>query len=82
MRKNFLKQEFIGLPVRVVECSDTTMKGMEGEIIDETKNMLVVETEQGIKKIAKKIATFEINGVVVEGKKIAYRPEDRIRKIR
>ena len=41
MRKNFLKQEFIGLPVRVVECSDTTMKGMEGEIIDETKNMLV-----------------------------------------
>ena len=35
-----------------------------------------------IKKVAKDIAKFEINGRIINGKKIKYRPEDRIRKIK
>ncbi|HDN50793.1 MAG TPA: ribonuclease P protein subunit [Thermoplasmatales archaeon] len=82
MTKNFLKQEFIGLPVRIINATDKSLERVQGEIIDETKHMLVIETEEGIKKVAKKIATFEIRGTMVEGKSIAYRPEDRIRKIK
>jgi len=82
MKENFLKKEFIGLPVKIVESTDKSLQGMEGEIIDETKNMLIIETDKGIKKVAKEIAKFEINGKIVDGKKIKYRPEDRIRKIR
>ena len=46
------------------------------------KNMLIIESQGKIKKIPKDIAVFEINGKVVDGKKIKYRPEDRIRKIK
>ena len=82
MSKNFLRQEFIGLKAKVLESSDASLKGIEGVIIDETKNILIIETKRGIKKIAKDIAIFEINGNVVDGKKIKYRPEDRIGKIK
>ncbi len=82
MTKNFLRREFIGLPVRVIEATDKSLIGLEGEIIDETKNMLIIESKGKVKKIAKDIAKFEINGKVVDGKKIKYRPEDRIRKIK
>lgn len=82
MTKNFLKQEFIGLPVRITHATDKSLEGIQGKIIDETQHMLIIETEERIKKVAKKAATFEINGTVVEGRSIAYRPEDRIRKIK
>ncbi|HEC77436.1 MAG TPA: ribonuclease P protein subunit [Thermoplasmatales archaeon] len=82
MTENFLKKEFIGLPVRILQSTDKSLEGIKGEIIDETKNMLIIETDRGIKKIAKEIAKFEIDGKIVEGKKIKYRPEDRIRKIK
>ena len=35
--KNFLKHEFIGLPVKVLKATDKSLEGVEGEIIDETK---------------------------------------------
>ncbi len=82
MSKNFLRQEFIGLKAKVLESKDASLKGIEGVIIDETKNMLIIDTGKRIKKIAKDIAVFEIAGNIVEGKKIKYRPEERIGKIR
>jgi len=82
MSKNFLRQEFIGLKAKVLTSRDPSLKGIEGIIIDETKNMLIIETNKGIKKIAKDIATFEIAGNIVNGKKIKYRPEERIGKIK
>ena len=81
MRKNILKQEFIGFRATVVDATDPTLCGVQGHILDETKNMLVIETDRGIKKVAKKNITFTINGEHIEGNRIAYRPEERIRKI-
>ncbi len=82
MTKNFLRGEFIGLTVRVIQSRDPSLLGVEGRIIDETKNMLVVESQGKIKKIAKDIAVFDIAGHMVEGRKIKYRPEERIGKIK
>jgi len=82
MSKNFLRQEFIGLKAKVLASKDPSLKGIEGTIIDETKNMIIIETNRGIKKIAKDIVKLEINGKIVEGRKIKYRPEDRIGKIK
>ena len=82
MTENFLRGEFIGLKAKVIDSRDVSLKGIEGIIIDETKNMLIIETSKGIKKVAKNIAIFEINGHSINGKKIRYRPEERIGKIR
>ncbi|MDD3492720.1 MAG: ribonuclease P protein subunit [Candidatus Thermoplasmatota archaeon] len=78
----FMKGELIGLPVRIQNCTDPSLQGVEGRLVDETKNTLVIGTPHGVKRVAKDIATFVIDGVTVRGADIAFRPEDRIRKIK
>ena len=84
--KKFAKDEFIGLHVKILKCTDPNLKGLNGLIVDETKNTFQIKTSQGNKKIAKKTAIFEFESddkkIIIDGKKIAYRPEDRIKKVR
>jgi ribonuclease P protein subunit POP4 len=80
--KKFIKGELIGRRVKVIDCTDRSLQGIEGHIVDETKHMLTVETTTTLKKIAKNTATFDIDGRTVNGQRIRYRPEDRIRKIK
>jgi ribonuclease P protein subunit POP4 len=84
--KNLARDEFIGLKVKILQCTDPTWNGCNGFIIDETKNTFHIKTEQGIKTIAKKTATFEFvvdnEKIKINGEKIAFRPEDRIKKVR
>ena len=74
--------EFIGNNLVVLECSAESFEGMCGKIIDETKNMLIIETNGVEKKIPKKCAVFEIGGKIVPGNKITFRAEDRPRKLK
>ncbi|MFO8132561.1 MAG: ribonuclease P protein subunit [Thermoplasmatota archaeon] len=80
-RKTFMKHEFIGLPIRVTDAADPTLQNVAGTIIDETKNTFLVRND-GTKRVPKHHTTFEIDGTEVRGDDIAYRPEDRIRKIK
>ena len=69
------KSEFIGRLAKITIHNNE----LTGKIIDETKNMLHLETSQGVKKIIKKQATIEIENEIVQGTKITKRPEDRIK---
>lgn len=85
--KTLARDELIGLHVRIRECTDPTWSNVTGKIIDETKNMFLIETSDGKqKKLAKKTAKFEFNikgeKIIIDGSKIVYRPEDRIKKVR
>ncbi len=84
--KTLSRDEFIGLRVKILECTDPTWIGQNGLIIDETKNTFLIEIKNKKKIIAKKTAKFEftINGekISITGEKIVFRPEDRIKKIR
>jgi len=84
--KNLAKEEFIGQNVKIVDCTDPNWKGQSGLIVDETKNTFLIKTNHGNKKIAKKTAMFEFKTndekIIIDGKKIVYRPEDRIKKVR
>jgi ribonuclease P protein subunit POP4 len=82
--KNIIKHELIGLEVEVVASRNPNHIGIKGLVVNETKNMLWIETPKGIKKIPKKYTVFMFtlpNGkkVKVNGNVIARRPEDRIR---
>ena len=79
--KNFIKGEFIGLPVRIGECRDPSFTGLEGTIIDETKNTFLIHTNTKEKRIAKDIAKFEIDGISIEGDRIKWQPWERIKRI-
>ncbi|HEC72664.1 MAG TPA: ribonuclease P protein subunit [Thermoplasmatales archaeon] len=85
--KALARDELIGLHVQIRECTDPTWNNVAGKIIDETKNTFIIETDDGKqKKIAKKTAKFEFNiegkKIIIDGSKIVYRPEDRIKKVR
>ena len=76
---DLIRGELIGLNVKVIG------KEIQGRIIDETKNLFVIETiDKKRKKLIKKNNIFEFlvhdNDIKVDGKILAMRPEDRIRK--
>ena len=84
--KKFAKGEFIGLHVTIKKCEDSQWEGISGLIINETKNTFLIRTNNKDKRIAKRIATFEFEyenkKITINGLKISFRPEDRIKKTR
>ncbi len=74
----------IGLTIKVVKSSNKSLEGIEGKIIDETKNTFTIETKSSEKKLLKNQITFKttIKGktVIIEGGCLTKRPEDRIKK--
>jgi len=82
--KNLIRHELIGLDVEVVGSTNKFHVGIKGLVVDETKNLLIIETRKGIKKIQKKGAKFiftipDGKKVKVNGTKIVVRPEERIK---
>lgn len=83
--KNILNHEWIGLKVKIAESSDPKRKGMEGIVLDETKNTIVLEIKTEKKVAPKKECVFEfdLNGekIIVKGKDVMKRPEDRLKDL-
>ena len=79
---NITSHEFIGLNTMIVESTNPQVIGLNGRIINETKSMFTINTQNGIKSIAKGTNNwkFSIDGkdIVVIGSKITKRPFDRI----
>ncbi|UCB58768.1 MAG: ribonuclease P protein subunit [Thermoplasmatales archaeon] len=80
------REELIGLHVKIKDCTDSSWKGKSGLIVDETKNTFLIKIDNKQKIIVKKTATFEFNikgrQIILNGSKISYRPENRIKKVR
>jgi len=79
---NIRSHEFIGLNTEIIQSSNPQVIGLNGRIINETKSMFTINTENGTKSFAKSTNNwkFSIQGkdIVVDGTKIAKRPFDRI----
>jgi ribonuclease P protein subunit POP4 len=83
--KNLVRHELIGLKVRVVEALNKSNVGMEGKVVDETRNTIVIEGKNVNKSLVKEQCIFLFylpsgERVKVEGKVLVGRPEDRIKK--
>jgi len=85
-KDRIVKDELIGRYVTIKECTDPNWINLSGRIIDETKNTFLLKIGNQNKRIAKNIATFEFGcerkKTVVEGKRLLFRPEDRVKKAR
>jgi len=82
---NLRKHELIGLQVRVMRSTDPGQRDLSGRVVDETRNMLVVEVGGVDKRIPKQGSRFRFDiqgGLEVEGDEIRFRPEDRVKKAR
>ncbi len=84
---NVGRHELIGLDMEVIQSNDKSYIGKSGRIVSETKNTLVLQDQDGrearlIKSIMKFKVKIEKNEVSIDGSKIAYRPEDRTKKVK
>jgi ribonuclease P protein subunit POP4 len=84
-KQNVSKHELIGLEARVVNSSDKNLIGTCGTIIDETKDMLVIDQAGKPKIVQKTSSIFKLTlpsgeDIDIDGAKLVARPEDRIKK--
>ena len=76
-----LKDELIGKEVRVIGSKNKDNIGIEGKIIDETKNTITVLGKSKKKLLKSQIKLMFINErLAVDGQLLAGRPEERIKK--
>ena len=80
--KNLINHEMIGLIVKVIKSTDPMKTNMTGKIIDETKNTFVLANGKILPK-KECVFEFDINEkVLLDGKTIMKRPEDRVKEWR
>ncbi len=80
--KDLLKKEVIGLHIIITDSRNKANIGIEGKIIDETKHTLLIRTNEGKKQLMKNNITFMIKEkkIMVQGKALAGKPEERIKR--
>jgi len=81
----FVQGELIGLKAKVVKSTNPSYMGVNGKVVDETRNTLVIRRENVNKVVVKNVSVFHFttaDGTVVEvdGNIIIGRPEDRVKK--
>ena len=52
--QNVFRHEFIGLPIEVALSSHAGYEGIKGKVVDETKNTIKIEDDNGNRKIIPK----------------------------
>ncbi len=84
-KNNIHKHELIGMTATVKSAHDKSHIEMKGRIVDETKNTFTLEVAGTEKMLPKKgmVLAIELkdSSVNVDCGKLAYRPEDRIKKL-
>ena len=83
--RNLVRHELTGLEVKVVESTNPSQAGLSGRVVDESRNILTIETKAGVKNLPKKDCVFSFRlpsgeRVRIEGHLLVARPEDRIKK--
>ena len=72
-------EEYIGSMLEVVHSSNSTLQGLRGKVLDETKYTFLLQVDGKEKRIMKKGNTFHINGKEIQGSLIMKRPEERLK---
>lgn len=83
--ENLVMHELIGLSVKIIRSTNPVNTGIEGRVIDETRNTIIIETKNGKKSFVKEQCTFSFllpsgERINVDGRILVARPEDRIKK--
>lgn len=83
--ENLVRHELIGLHVAVAGSTDAGKAGVEGRVVDETRQAITIQAESGEKRVPKDESVFhftlETGEIVeVEGSLLVARPEERILK--
>ena len=85
--RNLTRHELIGLTVSVVESTNPAQRGIQGLVLDETKNTIVLTDGRKDRRLQKVGLTLQFtfsdsSSVEVSGDDIRGRPVDRVKMYR
>ena len=86
-KKDLIYSTFIGYKIEIIRSTIENLNGKNGTVIDETKNLIVIEDENKKEiKIPKNSSIFKFfleNGetAIIDGEKICFRPHERPKKV-
>jgi ribonuclease P protein subunit POP4 len=83
--ESLARHELIGLKMLVETSSNRSQNGLSGQVVDETRNTFLLETEAKVLRLAKKNTSLiftlpEGQNVRVYGSILISQPENRISK--
>ena len=82
-RKKIIWSELIGLKAKIIRASHPELVGIEGYVLDETRNTLTIGGEK-VRVIPKDVVELEFEtdnkSIRVDGKDLIGRPEMRLKK--
>lgn len=80
--ENIVSHELIGLDAEIIQSNNKEVIGLCGKIVDETKYMFVIKTENGVKKMPKENTewkfSFDNKTSIIHGNLLAKRSHDRL----
>ena len=80
--ENIALHELIGLDTEITQSSNIQSVGLKGKVVDETKSMFVLRTENGIRKFPKENTiwrfSFDNNEITLNGNMLTKRPSERM----
>jgi len=68
----------IGRRVKVISSSNRCLIGLEGKVVDETKNTIILETPKGKKCLLKNQVKLDIEGETINGRDLIGLPHERL----
>lgn len=79
--KAIFPDELIGEEITIIDSTNKSEIGLTGNVVDETKNTVTITDHGKRKTILKQNVTVKIirTGMVIEGRTIVRRSEDRIK---
>lgn len=66
------------MKIEIVDSQNRSLLGLSGKVIDETKNIFVIETQNGVKRLVKSQITFKMGTNIIKGESVIRRPEELI----
>jgi ribonuclease P protein subunit POP4 len=84
--ENVLSGGIVGLSAKILESSDSTLQGIVGTIVFETKNTIFIRKDSIVRQVAKRVAKrLQLRtpscACFISGSALIGRPEDRISRI-
>ncbi|HLC32799.1 MAG TPA: ribonuclease P protein subunit [Candidatus Nanoarchaeia archaeon] len=70
---------WVGKRIRIITSKNPSLIGLEGVMVDETQNMIKMETANGKRNVQKASCVLEVDGQRVEGSKVLFAPQDRMK---
>lgn len=73
------KRGIIGKRARITDATNPNLEGLEGKVVDETKNTIILDTDEGERTVLKTQIALSIEGHTINGRDIIGRPQDRLK---